>query len=77
MIARLARAVSRLFGIPVGREGVSVRPAGVQVLIKATAFRTRMTPENARALARGIERAAWEAEQEQRLRVAAAAGGVV
>jgi hypothetical protein len=76
MIARLARAVSRLLGIPVGREGINVRPAGVHVLVKATAFRTRMTPAKARALARGLELAAWDAEQEEKLRAAAAAAGI-
>ena len=75
LIAGIARAVSRAFGVPVGREGVLVRAAGVQVLIKATSFRSFLTPARARDLARHIERAAWEAEQEQKLRAAASAGG--
>lgn len=75
MIARLARAVSRLLGIPLGREGVHVRPAGVHVLLKVTEFRSLLTAERARDLAHALEMAADEVGREQRRRAAAAAGG--
>jgi hypothetical protein len=75
LIARIARAVSRLLGVPVGRKGIHVRQSGMHVLLKTTEFRTLLTPKNARVAARALDQAAWDAEAEQRLREAAAAGG--
>ena len=43
---------------PHGRSGVAVGTEGQHVVLKATEFRTLLTPENAESLARGIADAA-------------------
>jgi hypothetical protein len=41
-----------------GRPGVAVGTEGPHVVLKATEFRTLLTPENAESLARGVAEAA-------------------
>jgi hypothetical protein len=48
------------------REGVAVQPERGRVLLRASRFPEELAPAEARALARGLEDAANEAEREER-----------